>query len=684
MANLLAGISSEISRRFVETFDSWLRGGYPDVDELLLNTEKVARRKQKSATSPALPLEAVESSVYKAREKLLRLRNREKGYWVGLLEANVTLCAEYIMLMHYIDRVDEKKQRKIIKYLQKSQQPEGGWPLYYGGPGDISAAIEVYFASKLAGISPDEPFMKKARAFIMERGGVMAGRVMTKMLLGFFGQFDWEGVPSMPVQLMFFPVYAPLNIYDMSYWARTYIVPLLVLVNKKVTWEVPPHGRIDELYPVPRDQVDFTIRGNAPPLSLKNFFLKADNMLKLLENNSIKFQEEEAIRKAELWILDHQDDSGDWGGIFPAMMNSIMALYVLGYSHDHPVIQKGLQALERLEVDEGDTLWVQPCVSPVWDTAWAVRALCESGMKPTEEPIRKATDWLYSMQIERPGDWSIKAPKARPGGWAFQFYNDYYPDIDDSAVVLQALLYSDYAPDSEKVRRLRLGYEWLLGLQNEDGGFAAFEKDGDNRIFNEIIFNDAKNMLDPSTADVTGRVLEALGAIGYPEDHPVIRRILDYLLAEQEEDGSWWGRWGVNFVYGTWSVLTGLERIGCTGEEPFVKRATNWLKKTQNPDGGWGESCYSYDDPETAGEGVNSASQTAWGLMGLIAAGEGHSDSAKWAAKYLIDTQKEDGGWEELEFTGTGFPRAFYLRYYLYCLYFPLLALSRYRALYSR
>ncbi len=631
--------------------------------------------------SGTVRLEDLDHAIAAASDHLLLLQDGSQGYWVGELEANIALNAEYLLCLRYLGIEDAAKERRLVRSMRERQQPDGGWHLYDGAPSDLSVSIEAYFAAKLSGVSPDEPWMRRARDFVRAQGGAERARVLTRIFLALFGQFDWQGVPALPVTVMFMPRGTAFNIYEMSYWARTCTIPLLVLYYKKRQVTVPAALGIDELFLTPKEGREYRWdTAFVKTLSWRNFFLQADRALKVFERVPIRFHRERACKLAEDWILTHQDESGAWGGIFPAMTHSLMALHALGYPRSHPAIRKGLEALARLEITEADSTRLQPCVSPVWDTAWAVIALAKAGFRPDHPAQRRASEWLCKMQIRRAGDWAVKCPGVRPGGWAFQFSNDFYPDTDDTSVVLMALLHADDRTDPRVREAFDLGLEWLLGLQNDDGGFGAFERDVDNEIYNEILFNDAKNMLDPSTADVTGRCLELLGKIGAERAHPALDRAIRYLKKEQEPDGKWWGRWGVNYVYGTWSVLCALKAAGEPQDSPAVANGAAWLVRAQNPDGGWGESCKSYEGGEP-GRGESSASQTAWAVMGLIAAGRGADEATRRGVAWLLARQRErgDGGWTEPSFTGTGFPGCFYLRYHYYRLYFPLLALARYR-----
>ncbi|HVY61928.1 MAG TPA: squalene--hopene cyclase [Planctomycetota bacterium] len=620
----------------------------------------------------------VEDSVRRAARCLGDLQDR-KGWWCAELEANVGLDAQWILCRRYLGIHDPARDARLVRRIRAAQQPDGGWPLYHGAPSDISISIQAYFAGKLCGHAPEEPWMARAREFIRAKGGCEKSSVINRIYMALFGEYPWDGIPAMPVTLLFLPQGAAFNIYEMAYWARTCVVPLLVLYHKRRICRVPEGQGIAELFVTPREQLDRDADTRRErKLSWRNFFLWVNRALKVIERVPLSFHRDAACKRAERWILDHQDADGGWGGIFPAMTHSIMALHTLGYPLESGPVKKGLEAIELLEIDEGDSTRVQPCVSPVWDTAWAVIALAKSGLSKDHPALKQATDWLYSMQIRRKGDWSVKCPGVVPGGWAFQFHNDFYPDTDDSSAVLMALLNSHYRDDARCHEAFDRGIKWLLGMQNEDGGWGAFERGIDNPIWNEIPFNDAKNMLDPSTSDVTGRCVEVLGKLGYPRTHPAVAGGIRFLKKEQEPDGKWWGRWGVNYVYGTWSALAALRAVKEPLDAPCMTRAAEWLRSVQNPDGGWGESCKSYEGAPPA-VGVSTASQTAWAVMGLLAAGRGDSDACRRGVEWLLETQKEDGGWDEPEFTGTGFPGVFYLRYHYYRLYFPLLALSRYK-----
>ncbi|MBI3329153.1 MAG: squalene--hopene cyclase [Nitrospinae bacterium] len=603
-----------------------------------------------------------------------------EGFWAGELQANVTLTAEYIMFRHFLGHVDPERERKAVHHILRTQQPDGGWNIYYGGPSNLSATIEAYFALKLAGCSPDTPSMHKARELIHAKGGVEKSRVFTKINLALFGQYDWQGIPTMPVEMMFLPTDFYFSIYEFSSWSRSVIVPLMIVFAQKPQVTIPGFPGIPELYNTPPHYRRMTVEWSEDMLSWRNFFVLMDRLLKILEKQPIQAVRVAAIRRAERWILEHQDDTGDWGGIMPAMMNSILALLSLGYEPSDPVIAKGLEAIERFGIETTEEFRLQSCVSPVWDTALAAIALYESGLSPTHPALLKAARWLLSKQVLRTGAWAIKNRKGEPGGWAFEFFNDFFPDNDDTAIVLLALLNS-HLPEAEDMKNAyQRGLAWLLSMQCADGGWGAFDINNNKRLLNKIPFADLESLLDPSTGDVTGRIMELLGKLGYARKHPVVRRALRFLRRDQTEDGAWYGRWGVNYVYGTWAVLTGLRALGEDFSQEYIQRAVRWVESCQNPDGGWGESCFSYDDPRTKGMGESTPSQTAWAVMALIESGRADSSAVERGIRFLLERQRDDGTWEEEEYTGTGFPKHFYINYHLYRNYFPLMALARYRA----
>lgn len=623
-------------------------------------------------------------TINRSSDYLLKEQS-EEGWWMGELEANTTLTSEYIMFMHYMGRVNEEKQKKALITLLDTQQKDGGWNIYYGGPSDLSTTIEAYFAFKLAGISPDESYMQKAREFILSKGGITESRVFTKIFLALFGQYRWEGVPAMPVEMILLPNSFYINIYEFSSWSRSVIVPLLIIFANKPICKIPGTSGVDELYCEPEEKRNYSINKAKGELRWKNLFIYLDSLIKIIGKNSIKPLRSIAIKKAEKWILDHQDYTGDWGGIIPAMMNSIMALKSMGYHDDNPIIKKGLEAIDRFGIEKGDAFSLQSCISPAWDTSITCNALRDAGFPDDHPALVKSAGWLMNKQVLRKGDWAIKNPDTEPGGWAFEFANDFYPDNDTTAEVLRALTRTSLPGENEqKSLVIQRGLNWLLSMQGEDGGWGAFDVNNNKEILNKIPFADLESLLDPSTCDVTGHVLWLLGEMGYDRNYAPIKTAIRFIKKRQEEDGAWYGRWGVNYIYGTFLVLCGLKSVGEDMNQGYIQKAVNWLKTHQNPDGGWGESCHSYQDKSYRGIGVTTPSQTAWALMGLLAAEEVHSSFVRKGVNYLIETQNSDGTWDEDEYTGTGFPKYFYIRYHMYKNYFPLMVLGRYRILFNK
>jgi len=604
-----------------------------------------------------------------------------EGYWWAELESNVTITAEYLLLFHLLGIVSKEREKKIVSYLLSKQTEEGFWCIYYGGPGDLSTTVEAYFALKLAGLPADHPAMLKARAFILEQGGIIKCRVFTKIFLALFGQFAWFGVPSMPIELMLLPDWAYFNMYELSSWSRATIIPLSVVMDARPVKPFPENGTVSELYVRPPRPIDYTFTKEHGLFTWKNFFIGIDHCLKVYEKNPLRPLRGKGIAAAEKWILEHQEPSGDWGGIQPAMLNSILALHCLGYPNEHPAIVKGLQALKNFTIETDDTLLLQSCVSPVWDTALALKALSDSGLPLDHGSLAKGAEWLLDREVRKVGDWKVKGAELSPGGWAFEFQNDWYPDVDDSAFVMLAIKDIAVTNPHDRDAAISRGIDWCLGMQSRNGGWGAFDRDNTKHLLNKIPFADLEALIDPPTADLTGRMLELMGNFGYSRNHPAAVRGLAFIRQEQDKSGPWWGRWGVNYLYGTWSVLCGVAAIGEDLTQPYVRQAVNWLQSRQNPDGGWGESCASYHDPALAGIGASTPSQTGWALLALMAVGELQSPAVKRGIDYLLATQKGDGTWDEEQFTGTGFPKYFMIRYHLYRDCFPLSALGTYRRL---
>ena len=635
-------------------------------------------------------LDALESALHKGEQWLLSKQDIEQGFWVEELEADTTLTSEYVMLRRFLGVVDSERERKAARYLLHTQLADGGWPIFSGGPADISATVKAYYALKLAGMSSDEPCMQRAKDLVLKQGGVVQANVFTKITLALFGQYDWRGIPCMPTEIFLAPQWFYFNLYAVSYWSRAVIIPLIIIFAHRPLCPVSKEQGIGELFLEPLDTVDFA---QVPPLhrdstflSWRNFFVWVDGLLRLYESYPIKSLRKKALKEAERWMIEHMDGEGGLGAIYPAMAYSIFALSALGYSTDHPLIQKALGEIEDLEIysNSGNVatpsmLHLQPCHSPVWDTALTMNALVESGIGVDHPALHRADAWLRTRQSQKVGDWVVSSPEAKPGGWSFQYENDWYPDVDDTAAVIMAMakIHQAESPDFDDV--LQRGFHWVLAMQGSDGGWGAYDKDNNKLIFNKIPFADHQALLDPSTADLTGRCLEMLGTLGYDQSHPAVGPALEFLRMEQEPNGSWYGRWGVNYIYGTWCVLSGLRAIGVDMTAPWIQNAVIWLELVQNSDGGWGESCESYAAIETAGHGESTASQTAWAIMALLQAGASDSLSVVRGVNWLIRHQREDGVWDEPFHTGTGFPRVFYLRYHGYFKYFPIWALGMYR-----
>ncbi len=627
--------------------------------------------------------EAVDEAILRSQEYFLRTQHPD-GYWSGELETNVCMAAEYLLLTHFLGVAQEERWRKIANYLRSQQRPDGTWAVYHEGPSDINATVESYFALKLAGVSADDPSMAKAREFVLSAGGVPKVRIFTKVWLALFGQWDWRGVPVMPPEMIFLPPWFPLNIYDFACWARATIVPMLVILNERPVCPVPESARIDELYPAPRDRINYSLPRPKGLLNWRRFFYTLDGLFRRYEGMAFKPLRQAAYRAAERWIVSHQEADGSWGGIQPPWVYSLIALKLRGYPLDHPVVQKGLEGFEGAFAVEDEHIFnPQACVSPVWDTALAMLGLLDSGLPADHPALVRAGRWLLREQILGGGDWQVKVRGVEPGGWAFEFENDLYPDTDDTAEVLMALARTRLPDERRKERALERGRRWLLAMQSKNGGWGSFDKDNTQKLATQIPFCDFGEVIDYPTEDVTAHIVEALGLLG-DGDSEAVRRGLDYLRGEQRADGSWWGRWGVNYIYGTGAALPALKAMGEEMTRPHVRRAARWLHERQNEDGGWGETCASYEDPRLAGRGPSTASQTAWALLALLAAeagGDGlQAQAVERGVSYLVDHQEENGQWDEPYFTATGFPGDFYINYHLYRNYWPLMALGRYRA----
>ncbi len=625
-----------------------------------------------------LPARAAQA-ISRATQYLL-VTQHARGYWHAPLEANVTMEAEYIFFNRLLGRTKPDLDRRMAERLVALQQAEGSWPIYAGGPGNVSTTIEAYFALRLAGHAPSEPALVRARDFILAEGGLARAGVFTRIWLAYFGQFSWTGVPAMPVELVLLPPWFPINIYAMSSWARGTVVPLTLLMAHRPYVHVGAEAAVPELWLRPPTPADLAFARSREFATVRNLFLALDRALNVVGRSPWKPLRRRAVARAIEWILRHQDKNGQWGGIQPAMLNSVLALHAVGFAPDHPAMVSGVHGVDDFLVECEGTLMYQPCVSPNWDTALAARALLDAGMEPTHPALARAGEWLVANQIFRSGDWAVQRPRLEPGGWAFEFANDWYPDVDDSAVILTVLRELPLAATPAGKRAIAYGLNWTLGMQSRNGGYGAFDTDNTAAFLNRIPFADMEAMIDPPTEDLTGRLLQLMGGEGYGLDFGRARRAVEFLRRTQRPDGSWWGRWGVNFIYGTWCALTGLAAIGENLRAPYVRRAVEWLIARQNADGGWGETVASYDDETLAGRGESTPSQSAWALLGILAADGPASATVERGIDYLLRTQGADGTWTERPFTGTGFPRHFYLRYHLYRHYFPLMALGHYRA----
>jgi len=644
-----------------------------------------AREGAAKGAAPATSLFSVkrlDEVIERARDRFLAIQNA-KGYWVFDLEADTTIPSEYILLQRFLGRETAPELRgKIGRYLRHRQLEDGGWPLYHGGAGDISASVKTYFGLKQLGDSPDAPHMIRAREFILGLGGAARVNVFTRITLALFGQVPWGTTPAMPIEIMLLPKWFFFHLQKVSYWSRTVIVPLLILNARRPVCQLGPEEGVSELFVEPPHgfrHLDHLVPRNL----IKNLFIFLDRILKMADPLFPRSSRKRAARFAERWTVERMQGEGGIGAIFPAMANAVMALHILGYPDDHPDLVRGIKGIDDLLVDHGDEAFCQPCVSPVWDSCLSLSAVLEAGVPSDDQAVQKAIDWLFENLIQVPGDWMYRAPGLEPAGWAFQFENAFYPDVDDTPMVIMALLRAGVLNQEAHREKISKAVNWVIGMQSSDGGWGAFDIDNNYLYLNNIPFADHGALLDPSTSDITGRCIELLAMLGYGRGFPPIARGLDFLRREQEDCGAWFGRWGVNYIYGTWSVLKGLGRLGEDVSQPYIQKAVDWLKSCQNPDNGWGETCYSYKDPSLAGKGESTPSQTAWALLGLMAVGEVHSSAVQRGIHYLITRQDSNGRWDEQIYTGTGFPNVFYLRYHGYGQFFPLWALSEYRRLRS-
>jgi squalene-hopene/tetraprenyl-beta-curcumene cyclase len=624
---------------------------------------------------------ALERAIAAARQALTAAQSAA-GCWVFELEADCTIPAEYVLMLHFLGESDVTLERRIAAYLRARQAEHGGWPLYQGGDLDISCTVKAYYALKLVGDDLNAPHMVRARKALLARGGAAHANVFTRITLALFGQVPWRAVPYIPVEIMLLPRWFPFHLDKVSYWSRTVMVPLLILCTQRPRASNPGQIGVAELFVTPpeEEQHYFAVPAGRPG-RLARAFLLLDRCARRLDGLIPRAMRRRAVARAEAWTIQRLNGEDGLGAIFPAMVNALEAFATLGYPSDNPHRQIARRALEKLLVVGTDSAYCQPCFSPVWDSALASLAMQEEGSEEAVGAAERALAWLKGEQLlEAPGDWRRKRPHLAGGGWAFQFKNDFYPDLDDTAVIAWAMRRSrDPGAYAHAVER---ALDWLVGMQSSNGGFAAFDVDNTHYRLNQIPFADHGALLDPPTSDVTARVVAALAVADRPQDRPALQRALAYLRAEQEPDGSWFGRWGSNYVYGTWSVLMALAQAQLRPGEPMVARAVQWLKSWQNADGGWGESNDSYAQAAVVRKPAASTSfQTAWALLGLMAAGQVRCESVRRGVEYLQQTQNARGLWSDAGFTAPGFPRVFYLKYHGYSAYFPLWALAAYRNL---
>jgi squalene-hopene/tetraprenyl-beta-curcumene cyclase len=633
------------------------------------------------ATADDLRMEGLEADLRRAAEAL-RDEQREDGHWVFELEADATIPAEYILLRQHLGEPDDPElERRIGNYLRRIQGEHGGWPLFHGGAFDISASVKAYFCLKMIGDDPNAPHMARARAAILAHGGAARANVFTRILLAMFGELSWRRVPTIPVEMVLLPRWFPVHISKMSYWARTVLVPLLVLQALRVRARNPRGVRIQELFTAkrPRARPSRTHQKRAWAL----LFNGIDGGLKVAEPLWPRPLRQRAIERCVSFVTERLNGEDGLGAIYPAMANAVMMYDALGYAPDHPDRAIARRSIEKLLVIREDEAYCQPCVSPVWDTALVAHALMEVGGE--EASVTRGLDWLKPLQeLEVKGDWAELRPHVRPGGWAFQYRNPHYPDLDDTAVVVMAMdrARHEMGLGEQYDEAIARGAEWTTGLQSGNGGWGAFDADNIHHYLNNIPFADHGALLDPPTADVSARCVSMLAQLGETPENPRMRAAIDYLEREQEADGSWFGRWGVNYIYGTWSALCALNAAGFDATRPSIRQAADWLIGIQNPDGGWGEDCESYKlDYRGYEPAPSTASQTAWALLGLMAAGEVDHPAVARGVEYLRRTQDETGLWQQDAYTGGGFPRVFYLRYHGYPKFFPVWAMARYRNL---
>jgi len=623
----------------------------------------------------------METTLERSQRHLLSLRKPE-GYWVGELMVDATLAADMVAYHHWDGMVDPEWQRKAVNHVRSLQLPDGGWNIFYGGPSDINATVKCYLALKLAGVPVTDPGMLRARQVALSLGGVPRMNTFSKLYLALLGLFPWDYVPTIPCEVILIGKWFHVNFWEMSSWTRAMLVPLAIINHFKPTRPLNPPVTLDELHPEGYHERDLALAPDPQGLTWRNFFLWLDKLHKFAEGfaqTGIHPFRKRALKKAEQWMLERCEGSDGLAAIFPAMLNSLVALKALGYPDDHPQVVRAERQLKRLQHETEDDVRIEPCFSPVWDTAIVAICLRESGLPADHPVLKRAMEWVMDKEIRFRGDWQYKNPNpVEPSGWAFEYENKWNPDVDDTAMVLLALRLIPTDHPQRRDECFRRGLKWMMTFQCKDGGWGAFDRDCTKNILEKVPFADHNAMLDPECADITARILELLGYEGVGMEDEQVRKAVQYLREQQEDDGSWYGRWGVNYIYGTWQVLRGLRALRMDMNERWLLRARDWLESVQHPDGGWGERCNTYDDPVFKGQGPSTASQTAWAVMGLCAFDDPHRPSLVRGMEYLVRTQNPDGSWTEHETTGTGFPKVFYLKYDTYRNAWPLLALATY------
>ena len=624
----------------------------------------------------------VETAIARAQRHLLEIQKPE-GYWIGELMVDATLVADMVAYHHWDGKVDKVWQRKAVNHILSMQLPDGGWNIYYGGPSEVNATIKAYLALKLAGVPVTDSRMLRAREIALHLGGVPRMNTFSKLYLALLGLFPWDYVPTIPCEVILIGKWFRVNFWEMSNWSRAMLVPLAIINHFKPTRPVTVD--LDELYPEGFHERDLALAPDPEHLTWRNFFLWLDRLHKFAElfaQLGIHPFRKRALKKAEQWMLERFEGSDGLAAIFPAVLNSLIVLKALGYPDDHPQVVRAGRELKKLEHETRDTVRIEPCLSPVWDTAIVAVCLHESGI-PAEHPaLKKSVEWLMAKEVRFRGDWQYKNPaKVEPSGWAFEFNNKWNPDVDDTAMVLLALRKVPTDDPQKRDECFQRGLNWMMTFQCKDGGWASFDKDCTKGVLEKVPFADHNAMLDPECADITARILELLGYEGWSVEHPQVQKALKFIREHQEEDGSWYGRWGVNYIYGTWQVLRGLRALNMDMNQPWLLKARDWLESVQHEDSGWGERCNTYDDPVFKGQGPSTASQTAWALMGICAFDDPQRSSIQRGIEYLVSTQNPNGSWTEHETTGTGFPKVYYLKYDMYRNAWPLLALATYRKL---